>query len=69
LKRAVALALGSVGGTRSARDWAEPLIDMIGFLLGADDSVPTENIDSVAEAIGRVIAAIAHADRSAEGKP
>jgi hypothetical protein len=66
LKRAVALALAGVGGHLPPRDLAEPLIDMIGFLLGVDEGVPTESIDAIAEAIGEEIAAIAHAERATE---
>ena len=58
-----AAALASVDGRMSPRAWAEGLADMIGFILGSDESVPNDRIDEIAASIGRVIAAVAHAER------
>jgi hypothetical protein len=68
LKLAVARAFASVEDRLPPRDWAEPLIDMVGWLLGNDEGVATESIDAIAASIGEVIAAIAHAARS-KGPP
>jgi hypothetical protein len=59
----VAAAIASVDGALPPRDWAEALIDAVGFLLVGDESVPTDRIDEIAAEIGATIAAIAKAER------
>jgi hypothetical protein len=65
LKLALATAIASDGGGLTHRDAAETLADLIGFLLGTDGAVATADIDAVANAIGKTIASVAHADREA----
>ena len=65
LKLALVAAIASAGDGLTHRDAAGALADLIGFLLGTDEGVPTESIEAVAESIGKVIAATAHADREA----
>jgi hypothetical protein len=62
-KLALAHALASASGL-TYRDVAGALADLVGFLIATDPNVLTESIDAVAEAIGKTIAAVAHAERS-----
>jgi hypothetical protein len=48
----------------ASRDAAEALIDILGWIMGTDPSLPVEHTDAVAEIVGQTLAGIAHETRS-----